>query len=294
LKFSKVEVLKSKEDKTVNFVFRGDFPGYMEARYVRRSPDYLIVYLSSQTGCQQACRMCHLTITGQTKLVDVDKWGYISQAQEVLDYYKNNEPKAKIVHFSFMVRGEPLANQFLTDPANYEILHMLSSYAFGAGLHPRFCISTIMPTLVRDKKLIDMFPVLYPDFYYSLYSINENFRKKWLNHALPVDEALAKLVEWQSITKKIPKIHWSYIKGENDTTADAYEIAKKINESGLKVDINIVRYNPYSEKYGEESSIEVIQKNVSILRHQLPDNTKIKSIPRVGHDVKGSCGMFIE
>src|SRR5437588_13051932 len=55
---------KSGLDASVNWDRPADV-GRIEARYVRRCPDYFVVYLSSQTGCAQRCRMCHLTATGQ-------------------------------------------------------------------------------------------------------------------------------------------------------------------------------------------------------------------------------------
>lgn len=101
---------KSGQDASVNW----DRPagvGRLEARYVRRCPDYFVVYLSSQTGCAQGCRMCHLTATGQTRLRDAMFGEMIEQARTVLEHYRREGPSARTVHFNFMARGEPLASR---------------------------------------------------------------------------------------------------------------------------------------------------------------------------------------
>src|SRR5438105_1100741 len=87
----------SSQDASINWDRPADV-GRIEARYVRRCPDYFVVYLSSQTGCNQGCRMCHLTATGQTQLRDVTHAEFIDQAETVLDYYRNSAPPARTVH----------------------------------------------------------------------------------------------------------------------------------------------------------------------------------------------------
>src|SRR5262245_32866160 len=69
----------------------------IDARYVCRRPDDFVLYLSSQTGCDQACRMCHLTATGQTRLRAVTHEEFLVQADTVLGYYRTEAPPARSV-----------------------------------------------------------------------------------------------------------------------------------------------------------------------------------------------------
>jgi len=280
----------SEQDDSVNFIFKDAARGFFEARYVRRVPEYFACYLSSQSGCNQACQMCHLTATGQTTTVDADKNNFTEQAGMVLHHY-SKQPAAKIVHYNLMARGEALRNKHLVKE-DAHILRALADLARGYGLHPRFNISTIMPKSFKGD-LLDAFPVIYPDIYYSIYTTEQDFRDKWLPAAQPVEEAMEKLLEWQRVTKKIIKLHWAFINGENDSKNDVYGITDLVKRLRLRVDINIVRYNPHSSKYGTESLEETIQRNVKILKEELPYST-IQIIPRVGFDVSASCGCFFD
>lgn len=292
--FNDIEIQESKLDASVNFISRSPEVGMIEARFVQRSEDYFIVYLSSQTGCFQACRFCWLTALGETKYVNITPEDFLAQAQTVLAHYERQGIQAPKVHFNFMARGEPLDNPILLDQSD-SVLAPLASEARKRGLEYKFLISTIMPNAMKDRRLVDVFSdqELYPEIYYSIYSTNPSFRKRWLPRAMGAHDALGQLTEWQGVTGKVPKIHFAFIKGENDSEQDIHHLCNTINEFGLKVNFNIVRYNPYSEKYGEESDMDTINRNVQLMNDLLrPDSSSI--VTKVGFDVKASCGMFIQ
>ncbi len=284
-----MQELKSQLDKSVNFV-EEELKGFIESRYVRRADHYFACYLSSQSGCNKGCKFCHLTATKQTSFADVDEKGFLEQAEHVFSHYRNerlrsNAP-AKIVHYSFMARGEVMANQNILRNAD-SILYKLGQKAVFENLNPKFNVSTIMPRTFRS--LTEIFKIITPTIYYSLYSANEEFRKIWLPAAMPVEQALDILAEYQNVSKKIVKIHYAFIKGQNDSIEDLEKICNLIDDVGLVCQFNLVRYNPFSSEQGEESEPEVLERNLEYMRSRL---TKVKMVSRVGFDVNASCGMF--
>ena len=275
-------------DASVNFVREVDV-GRIEARYVRRTEDYVVVYLSSQTGCRQACRMCHQTATGQTKLRDTTRDELVEQAERVLAHYQT-QPLARAVHYNFMARGEPMLSQtILHDSA--ALFDALWQRADALALRPRFLVSTILPAEHGERPLEDIFRRYQPEIYYSLYSMAPEFRRRWLPKAQPAAVALDRLAAWQRATYKIVKIHYAFIAGENDGEHDVHAVCDALEARGLYVHINIVRYNPPGAAQGEEPPEDVIQRNAAIFRARLP-KARVRVIPRVGFDVQASCGMF--
>lgn len=283
--------LVSTQDRSINFVEEA-LTGFLESRYVRKTREYFICYLSSQSGCNRGCRFCHLTATKQTKFENAVPVDYLAQARKVLRHYQQDDEKADYVHYNFMARGEALANPHMLDEAD-SILFELGKLAtsFQPDLGVKFNVSTIMPRSL-DRPLRQVFRVVHPTIYYSLYSVREDFRKKWMPQAMPVDEALAMLREYQEFSKKKIKIHHCFIAGENDGESDVMAMLAALERHSLEVEFNLVRYNPYSEIQGAESSDAVIARNLNIINSAL--RGKVQMIPRVGFDVKASCGMFVE
>lgn len=278
-----MQLLKSQLDASVNFVEQ-QLTGFVEARYVRRNPNYFIAYLSSQTGCNRGCQMCHLTATRQTQFTNLDQQEFVTQLETVLGHYERDVP-AKLMHVNWMARGEPLANPTITETGT-ELLWRLGGMARDRNLQVKFNISTIMPKTLR-KPLTEVFPIITPTIYYSIYSVDEAFRAQWLPAAMPVDMALNSLKEYQQISKKLVKFHCAFIKDQNDSAEHVNAMLKKIQSTDIRGEFNIVRYNPYSVEQGVESQrLEQIQAEIAQV---MP----VKTIPRVGFDAKASCGMFV-
>lgn len=284
--------LDSELDESVNFVADAPVGGLIEARYVRRCEHYAICYVSSQAdGCRMKCRHCFLTQSGEiTGLVNLDLEGYLAQVDVVLGHYRT-QPPAEVLHVNFMARGEALENPTVLERGD-ELLGAIYARAQREGLVPRAKVSTIMPPAMADRELIDVFPLTQPDIYYSLYSADPGFRRRWLPNALPLEDALGKLARWQRLTRKIPVIHWALIAGENDSPADMEAICEAVRASGLRPDVNLVRYNPFAPNLGEEPGEEVIQDCALGLSEGLP-GSEVKVVSRIGFDVKASCGMFV-
>ena len=283
-----MQILKSELDPSVNFI-EEHLAGFLESRYVRRSPDYFVCYLSSHSGCNKGCRFCHLTATKQTSFEPANTRDFLDQARRVFHHYNLHEKPAKYVHFSFMARGEVLANPTILNDAD-RLLGDLGRMAIDNKLYPKFCLSTIMPKGVGS--LTDIFKLITPTIYYSLYSMDEHWRKKWMPGAMPAEHALSLLSDYQKMTKKIVKIHFPFIDHENDSLqniADMYDSIRRLN---LLVEFNVVRYNPYSPEQGRETQDDRFKRLVGWLEDYFPNRVKV--VNRVGLDVKASCGMFVQ
>jgi adenine C2-methylase RlmN of 23S rRNA A2503 and tRNA A37 len=190
-----------------------------------------------------------------------------------------------------MARGEPLANTtILNDSAAFFSAMNKSVSAY--NLKSKFNLSTIGPQEISDR-LISEFIKPSPDvsIYYSLYSVKESFRKKWVPKSIPVHIMLENMQDWQSKGGN-NVLHWSLIEGENDAIEDIDEIINLVSKYGIKAKFNLVRYNPYSDMQGKEPTQEKIEQYFNHISECL-GHIDSKIVSRVGFDIKASCGMFV-
>lgn len=290
-------ILSSSQDASVNHTQATADGGHWESRFVQRIQDYFICYLSSHTGCSQSCRFCHLTASRQTMMAPATLADYLAQADQVLATYQRRRAEgleaAERIHFNFMARGEALSNpHFVND--SQALFNALGEKAAAAGVPTpaKFLVSTIFP---RDFQG-DLAQVLADERatpYYSLYSVNPRFRKRWLPKAIAAADALERLAAFQQATDRRVVLHWAFIQGENDSVADVEATLDAVEKSGLKAKFNLVRYNPHDDRQGVESDEAVLQDLFDRIAGRLGQEGS-RIVPRVGYDVKASCGMFIE
>lgn len=266
-------------DESVNFVISPQQGTTFEARYVRREEEYFCAYLSSHAGCNKGCKFCHLTASGQTNYRQANWYDFDQQCTLILRHYLT-QPKAERVHINFMSRGEPLDNHYLDG----HMLNQLSYMCRKEGLKPRFNVSTIFPKTCTADLAIKFAPIS-PLIYWSLWSINEEWRKEWMPGAMDYREAADKLVYYQRATGAGVVIHGAFIKDQNDS-GDMIEYLAALR-SRLQFRFNIVRYNPYDGTYGEEAEL----KNLQFLMSEY--GLDWQKVSRVGTDVQASCGMFV-
>lgn len=278
--------LRSKLDASINFSRMDPRGGLVETRFVRRLEERFIVYISSMLGCDKACRFCHLTQTGQTNSTCLSEDEMVEQARTVLS--NSDFSGAKTVHFNFMARGEPLSNPQVGRP----LFERLDALAASYGLKSRIKVSSIMATDVWTTNPSGLWMPGCPpvDIYYSLYSLDADWRRRWIPKAMKPEDALDLLARYQSVTGQRVVLHWALIENENDDPLMAEEIARLANEAGLRAEFNLVRYNPANEK-SREAAQERMDGYVESMRRSLSGRTKV--VPRVGFDVAASCGMFL-
>lgn len=280
--------LDSQLDKSVNFFRNHPDGGMVETRFVQRRDDRFIAYISSMSGCDKACRFCHLTQTSQTMNSFLSAEEMIEQARLILSSVDHQG--ASTVHFNFMARGECLSNPAV----NASLFKALAALAKGYGLKTRIKLSTILPldVLTADGSNLhdaDCPPV---DLYYSLYRLDPQWRRRWMPKALSPRDAMAWLKRFQEASGNRVILHWALIEGENDDPEQgrqAFELARSI---GLSVDFNLVRYNPANEK-SKETSEEKIAAFIRMAEIEVGTGNRARMVSRVGIDVMASCGMFL-
>lgn len=283
-----VRLLKSKKEATRNWIIpvSNNPKQVFEARYVRR-PGKISAYVSSAAGCFRRCKMCYLTDQEQFGGRQATKNDYIEQMKTIMLHHRGcRDLESKKCNVNLMARADALDNIHFRKDYD-EIYDQWKKSVQEAGLDKmQVNVSSIIP---RNITCIPKFKG-NTVFYYSMYSVDPSFRRKWLPQAKEVHEALKLVQRWQQSMSKPVVIHGAFIAGENDSEKDVREMCETVKvKHGIQARFNIVRYNPPPSLQGKSKECEHLEE----LRIWIKDYMPCKVIPRVDPQVYASCGMFV-
>ncbi len=290
-------IIESVFDASKNIIF-ADARGKLEGRYMYRGGNHVSAYLSSFYGCAQACKFCHLTRSKQTDQTEASIESILMQAKEIVKFI-HLPTDATSIYWSFMAQGDFLLHSCLRNRGDMVYLFSkLAAIGNAKGLKSKFNISTIFPRKATTETGAidpDIERVLVAnntfsiEVYYSVYSLDPVFRAKYLPSATDprqVIEALSRLVDAGIIKARL---HYSLIAGKNDSLEGIVALRELCDEFDFDPKINLVRYNSFKETdVDKEPEESYVQEYLDKARQHF----RIKSLDRVGVDVKASCGTF--
>lgn len=323
--------LISELDHSVNFALKTQDGGYFESRLVFREytdSKYLVIYLSSASGCDQACKICHLTQTKQLMNTYATKEDYIEQFNLVLNEYINKVKEGKLplidkVHINFMARGEPLDNDNLINGHSelFEYFNKTLQEKIITFKILKIKISTILPISLLLKVQNNKFSKnwfsflqhenveIYLSTYLSGYDGNTTklTPKSLVVKAFDCDKLYCDNNQYYhffakyffNYLKNRLTIHFAFIELYNDnyTAINKLNVVikeyNKLNVHSHKTKVNIVRFNSPIDNLRETDADQIDHLMSVIKSANSCFETPVKLIPKVGYDVKASCGMFI-
>jgi adenine C2-methylase RlmN of 23S rRNA A2503 and tRNA A37 len=129
--------------------------------------------------------------------------------------------------------------------------------------------------------------------YYSVYSTVPEWRRRWIPKAWSARYGMEQMKMWQEHSGQLITLHFAVIEGQNDAMDVLEDLVHYVRCENLRVKFNLVRYNPYSEKQGKEPELDKLEEIFEYYNRAF-QGEKNRIVPRVGFDVKASCGMFVD
>jgi 23S rRNA (adenine2503-C2)-methyltransferase len=269
----KVEVSSSESSQTTKYLFKLPDGNTIESVLLFYK-DRTTACISSQVGCPLKCKFC---ATGKGGLTRNLSTGEILNQILSMEYYS----KTKITHIVYMGMGEPFLN--------YDnVLKSIEILRNTKGLSARkITISTsgIVPKIREFTDLNTQIRLAV-----SLHAPNDYLRNRLMpiNKKYPIVDLFDSLMYYQNKTQRRITFEYIMIKGINDTTEIATELANLIKNFKIKCNINLIPLNPVDDEL-KRSSPKAIRKFMKVLR-----NAGIEVVVREekGTEINGACGQL--
>lgn len=264
----------SRLDGTVKYLFRLYDGEFVESVIMKYKYGYTIC-VSSQVGCKMGCTFCASTLAGfKRNLTAGEIESQLHTAQRDLGI--------KISHIVLMGIGEPLDN--FENVASF--LHNVNDEN-GLNISMRnITLSTcgIVPKIYELMSLD-----LQLTLTISLHAPNDEIRSRTMpvNNKYPINDIITACKAYAKKTGRRVSFEYTLIKGVNDSTQHARELADLL--TGMMCHINLIPVNNVEERGNIATSKEDIIKFSNVLKKSGINATIRRTL---GSDINASCGQL--
>ena len=273
--------VKSSEDKTIKYVFALRDNIISEATYIDNHTGKDIICVSCQTMCAMGCTFCHLTDNiGKLKLRNLTKHEIVESVDYILDDLSLSDRPLLI---SYMGCGEPLQNfENVID----SMIMMLDYPKIKFGLSTMLPKSRWMNLFEMAKRVKDLKIPL--KVHLSLHYTTDAKRIEMMPASTSITPSIVALEFYKQYTGQQVEVHYTLIKGENDSNADISNLILLLKSR--EIPIKFLRFNSKETSHNEGAEKETIK----MFRNMLEDHgVKTEYYEPPGKDIGSSCGMFL-
>ncbi len=264
----------SKLDGTVKYLFRLCDGEFIESVIMKYKYGYTIC-VSSQVGCKMGCTFCASTLAGfKRNLTAGEIESQLHTAQRDLGI--------KISHIVLMGIGEPLDNFD-------NVVSFLHNVNDENGLNISMRNITLSTCGIVPKIYELMSLDLQLTLTISLHAPNDEIRSRTMpvNNKYPINDIITACKAYAKKTGRRVSFEYTLIKGVNDSTQHARELADLL--TGMMCHINLIPVNNVEERGNIATSKEDIIKFSNVLKKSGINATIRRTL---GSDINASCGQL--
>lgn len=272
----KVAAEQRSADGTLKRVYELSDGQLVESVLMPYADDRRTACISSQAGCAMGCSFCATGQMGFARHLSATEI-FEQAAMFAAELAERGERLSNIV---LMGMGEPLHNY---DNVLSAVRRLNTDLGIGAR---RITLSTVglVPQIRRlASEGVQLTLAI------SLHAANDEARGSFMpvNRKWPLAELIAAVRDYQQATRRRVTFEWALIAGQNDSEAQARELAHLLR--GLICHVNLIPLNPTQGYEGTPTDPEQAARFVAVLeRAGIPATVRV----RRGIDIDAGCGQL--
>lgn len=267
-------------DGTIKFLFRLQDGNLIETVLMRHKFG-LSVCVTTQVGCNIGCSFCASGLLKKSR--DLTSGEIVEQVVKVQLHLDRQGKGERVTHIVVMGIGEPFDNY-----ENMADFLRIIQDPKGLAIGPRHI--TVSTSGLADKIIEFADSDLQVNLAVSLHAPNNELRTRIMkiNKAIPLEKLMAAIDYYLDRTNRRLTIEYILLKGVNDGTAHAQELADLLGDRF--VNVNLIPYNPVDEhsQYQRSEQDSVLAFYDVLKKRGLSVSVRLEH----GADIDAACGQL--